>query len=56
MDWQKEKNIITAVERCLLQLSKVAMKAAEYVITQPVFSCSKSTMETPEQYVKSVQS
>ena len=55
MDWQKEKNIITAVER-LLQLSKVAMKAAEYVITQPVFSCSKSTMETPEQYVKSVQS
>ena len=55
MVWQKEKNIITAVER-LLQLSKVAMKAAEYVITQPVFSCSKSTMETPEQYVKSVQS
>ena len=55
MDWQKEKNIITAVER-LLQLSKVAMKTAEYVITQPVFSCSKSTMETPEQCVKSVQS
>ena len=25
------------------------------VITQPTFSCSKSTMETPERYVESVQ-
>ena len=44
MDWQKDKNIIKAVER-LLQLSKVAMKTPEYVITQPVFSCSKSTLD-----------
>ena len=25
-------------------------------IAQPVFTCSKSTMETPKQYVKSFQS
>ena len=52
MDRQKDKNIIKAVER-LLQLSKVAVKTPECVITQPVFSCSKSTLETPEQCVKS---
>ena len=25
------------------------------VVSQPVFTCSKSAMETPDQYVKSVQ-
>ena len=39
-----------------IKVFKPLCKIPENVMKQPTFTCSKSTLETPEQCVKSVQS